>query len=72
MRASLKEFPGFPSPLGGSQFSKPGDDRRHHEGSIMVSIPFGRVSVFKVDYLNRVAVEDVGFHPLWAGLSFQS
>ena len=38
-----------------------------------VSIPFGRVSVFKVSQKRTVMsqIDSQGFHPLWAGLSFQ-
>ena len=63
----------FPSPLGGSQFSKQPDDVLLLLHPVpVVSIPFGRVSVFKVIGGQMVDLILQGFHPLWAGLSFQS
>ena len=64
----------FPSPLGGSQFSKASRGRgRSLDRSLRVSIPFGRVSVFKATGgPSRSSSPRTGFHPLWAGLSFQS
>ena len=89
----------FPSPLGGSQFSKTEPNSlwaldfstfgfhplwaglsfqsrlsiaSQWDAHCQVSIPFGRVSVFKggVEVINWAA-RVAGFHPLWAGLSFQ-
>ena len=50
MRDALTILWMFPSPLGGSQFSK-GNNALARHPRFSVSIPFGRVSVFKVTFI---------------------